>query len=177
MATFAFTVIALPTACATISAVYLAQYRTARKSLIPVLVTAHFVAVVMIIASYAWLCLVHVRSSLLLYPGWVVFALGSGLFWYAVRCHPACLVPDDQCGVVRVGPYQLIRHPIYAGGLLAALGLAGVAPSWQVLAAWAELAVCLAALVWVEERELCGRIGEAYHAYRSRTKLLVPRVL
>lgn len=168
---------AVPVGVAVIAAVYLIQYRTKRKYLISPLIAAHFLAVTAIIASYGWLILRQFRGGWWQYPGWAAFVIGSVLFWYAVRSHPACLVPDQQRGLVRVGPYKLVRHPIYAGGLLGALGLIGVAPSWHVLVVWLELAVCLTGLTWIEERELCKRVGAAYRAYRRDTRLLVPGVL
>lgn len=175
MAVFLIVLGVLPASTAVIATVYLAQYRP--KARLSIAVVAHFLAVTLIICGYAVLCLWYYRPTPLQYPGWAVFALGSALFWYSVRCHPTCLVPDDQVGVVRAGPYHRIRHPIYAGGLVGAFGLIGVAPSWPVLVVWLELAACLMLLIRVEERELAGRLGSAYREYSRQTRLLVPGVL
>lgn len=173
---FVVGVLAMPISVGAIATVYLVQYRMASKVPVPVLVGTHFVAVSVIIVAYGLLCWAFFRPGWWQYPGWSVFAVGSGVFWYAVRCHPTCLVPDDQRGLVRAGPYSRIRHPIYAGGLLGALGLVGVAPAWQMAVVWLDLAICLGLLGWIEERELCERIA-SYRVYRAQTRLLVPGVL
>ncbi|MGC7102108.1 methyltransferase family protein [Amycolatopsis lurida] len=176
MVPFVVALAVMPGATAVIAAVYLVQYRAPRESRWP-LVAAHFLAVTAIIATYGLLCVWAFRPGWWQYPGWVVFAAGAFVFWYAVRCHPTCLVPDDDRGVVKAGPYRYIRHPIYAGGLLGALGLVAVAPSWQVALVWLELTVCLAVLAKLEETELRGRLGVRYGEYQRGTRLLVPGVL
>jgi protein-S-isoprenylcysteine O-methyltransferase Ste14 len=100
---------------------------------------------------------------------WAVAALG-GAFRTTVEVDP------DQA-VVTTGPYQWIRHPSYAGLLLIVAGL-GLA-----LGNWLSVAACLLlpppALVWrihVEEAELSRVLGDAYGAYRARTKRLIPGI-
>jgi protein-S-isoprenylcysteine O-methyltransferase Ste14 len=73
------------------------------------------------------------------------------------------------------GPYVWVRHPIYLGMLVAAVGTA------LAFANWAALLVCLVwllpVLLWrasVEERLLAEVYGDPYHRYRQRTKLIVP---
>ncbi|HEX2085720.1 MAG TPA: isoprenylcysteine carboxylmethyltransferase family protein [Solirubrobacteraceae bacterium] len=175
-AAFAATVVTLPLATAAIAAVYLRQYRVgprARRAAVGV----HFLSVTAIIGTYSLLCLTEYRTTAWMVVGWAVFAAGSVVFWYAVRSHPTCLVPDDQQGVVSAGPYSRIRHPIYSGGLLGALGLLGVAPSWRVAVAWLVLAACMGVLLAIEERELLARFGARYAQYRRDTDLLIPGVL
>lgn len=84
---------------------------------------------------------------------------------------------DEGQQVVSSGPYKTIRHPSYAGLLLASagFGLAGYS--------WAGLAVCvllpLSAMlqrIRVEERVLVDVIGDPYRAYRKQTKRLVPGI-
>jgi protein-S-isoprenylcysteine O-methyltransferase Ste14 len=162
-------------ATAVIGCAYWVQYRMGpgwRR----VAVAVHFAAVVAIIGSYGALCWRHFYPTPWAYLGWPLFGAGSALFWLAAFWHPACLIPRDQVGVVATGPYRYVRHPMYAGGLLAALGLIGVAPSVEVATAWMALAASLWMLVAFEERELSARLGEAYGPYRHRTKRLVPGV-
>jgi protein-S-isoprenylcysteine O-methyltransferase Ste14 len=75
------------------------------------------------------------------------------------------------------GPYRLVRHPIYAGGLLAMLGTALV---YGELGCF--LAVVLAFLGWwfkarMEEEFMTRHFGEDYSRYRRRVKQLIPFVL
>lgn len=176
MTAFALGLAAMPLATAAIGAVYLLQYRLARTPRW-VAVGVHFVSVSTIICTYAVLCYEYYRDSPWQYAGWAVFGAGSVLFWYAVRCHPTCLVPDERVGVVHAGPYRYIRHPIYSGGLLGALGLIGVAPAWQLAGVWLSLAVSLLVLACLEERELAARFGSPYREYARATRLLIPGVL
>jgi protein-S-isoprenylcysteine O-methyltransferase Ste14 len=176
MTAFVVAVLAIPLSTAAIVGVYFTQYRMPPRWR-PVAVAVHFTAVTTIICTYAVLCLVEYRSSVWAIGGWIVFAAGSVVFWYAVRCHPTCLVPDEDRGVVSAGPYGRIRHPIYAGGLLGALGLIAVAPDWKTAVAWAVLAASMGVLLALEERELLSRFGRPYAEYRQQTHLLIPRVL
>ena len=100
---------------------------------------------------------------------WSIVTLGR---WFTVRVH----VSGDQ-PVVEAGPYRLLRHPSYAGALLAALGIGlslrhGLAP---LLTVGPQL-LALAIRMRVEERALVEAIGEPYRAYMARTKRIVPFV-
>jgi protein-S-isoprenylcysteine O-methyltransferase Ste14 len=83
--------------------------------------------------------------------------------------------PRDGAVLVETGVYGFVRHPIYSGVLLAALGGAIFQASLVALG----LAVCLAAVLWlksiVEERWLATRYP-GYAAYRGRTGRFIPRV-
>ena len=176
MISFVTTLLTIPLASAAIAVVYLLQYRTARRWRTP-LVAIHFLAVSGIITTYAYLCFTHYNGGVSQIAGWIAFALGSAFFWYSAFIHKASLVPRDGYGVMASGPYGYIRHPIYAGGLLAALGLLAVSPSRELAVAWVVLAVSLWALTEIEERELRERLGSDYESYCRRTKRLVPGLI
>lgn len=76
----------------------------------------------------------------------------------------------------RGGPYAIVRHPIYTGITLAALGTA-----FGIGAVRAFVAVALLILGWriktnVEERFMTERFGEQYSRYRREVKWLIPFV-
>jgi protein-S-isoprenylcysteine O-methyltransferase Ste14 len=85
---------------------------------------------------------------------------------------------DPGTGLVTTGPYRLVRHPIYLGMALLALG--------QALAFGSGLA-CVIVLVGIvptfawrarEEEELLDRtFGDRYALYRRRTRLMIPYLL
>ena len=78
--------------------------------------------------------------------------------------------------LVTTGPYAWLRHPIYAGMLLAVLGSA-IAQSalWLLpLMAYGPALICSARR---EERRLSERFPERYPAYMKRTGMLLPFVL
>lgn len=94
-------------------------------------------------------------------------ALGSGLTPFPKPAHAGKLVED--------GPFAVVRHPVYSGGILFATGIS------LALSPWALVATAVLTLVWalkarVEERLLLARYP-AYADYRARTRYrLIPYV-
>ena len=90
------------------------------------------------------------------------------------------LVPaaDQSVGIVTTGPYRLVRHPIYLGLTLLALGQALAFGSWLAVAI--VLSGIVPTFAWraiAEEKLLRRTFGEHYAVYRQRTKLLIPYLL
>ena len=77
--------------------------------------------------------------------------------------------------LVQSGPFAFVRHPLYLGNILLALGLGAAAPlaGWIFIAAATVLFV--AALIRYEEAILKQRHGSAYDAYRRSVPSLLPR--
>jgi protein-S-isoprenylcysteine O-methyltransferase Ste14 len=100
---------------------------------------------------------------------WSFRSLGR-YFTFSVKVSP------DQ-PVVSSGPYRVLRHPGYAGGLLALLGIGLLYGNW---AGWAAIAVLWTPLiVWrirVEERALLTTLDASYRSYAGQHKRLVPLV-
>ena len=82
----------------------------------------------------------------------------------------------DDPELVTSGPYRLVRHPIYAGILLAGVGTA-VALTWLWLVPVVLAAIYFVYSAVVEERFMTERFPDAYPAYVRSTKMLVPFVL
>jgi protein-S-isoprenylcysteine O-methyltransferase Ste14 len=79
--------------------------------------------------------------------------------------------------LAQTGPYRLVRHPIYAGFLMAMLGSAIGCGELGAL-----LGVVLGFAGWLakarlEESFLLTQFPEAYGAYRRRVRTLIPFVL
>jgi protein-S-isoprenylcysteine O-methyltransferase Ste14 len=79
--------------------------------------------------------------------------------------------------LVRGGPYAVVRHPIYAGLLLAVLGTALALGEVRGLAALALAFVGWFTKARTEERFLAEEFGDAYARYRREVKRLIPFVL
>jgi protein-S-isoprenylcysteine O-methyltransferase Ste14 len=109
--------------------------------------------------------------------GLVLFGLGLALaIWARVqigRNWGSPMSQKDEPELVTAGPYHLIRHPIYAGILLAGIGTA-IALSWIWLIAMGLIGVYFAYSATVEERYLTDQFPDAYPAYMRSTKMLVP---
>lgn len=82
---------------------------------------------------------------------------------------------ENATGVVTRGIYERVRHPRYAGMMLAWLGAVLLSGATRLLVLVAVF-IGLALLVTeIEERELLKRLGEDYADYRRRVPRLIPR--
>jgi protein-S-isoprenylcysteine O-methyltransferase Ste14 len=111
----------------------------------------------------------------------VLFVAGLILRWWAIiilgRFFTVDVTIEKDHELVERGPFRIVRHPSYAGVLLAFVGLA------LSLRNWAALVVILvpisAAFIHrmnVEENALSRALGPRYAEYMKRTKRLVPFV-
>jgi len=83
---------------------------------------------------------------------------------------------DDQT-VVSTGPYRVIRHPGYAGILLAVVGIGFVMDNWiSLVVLTAGVACGLVYRIRVEEGALSRDLGGRYQDYARNRKRLVPFV-
>ena len=78
--------------------------------------------------------------------------------------------------LVTSGPYNLIRHPIYSGMLLAMLGTSLVVGIPGLLV-FIPFAIIAAYRIGIEERLLTQIFADEYQHYRERTKTLIPFVI
>ena len=165
-----------------------ADHRTARKapgrriaSRLP------FVANVGAWSLFAGLLIVRsgeteaVTALLLAATGTVVAVGGSAvILWSRANLGEAwSFIPTaaEQSGLVSTGPYRLVRHPIYLGLSMVAVGQAiafSSGPAFVVV-----LVAMIPSLVWrarVEEDLLTTVFGDRYRHYKRRTSMIVPYV-
>jgi protein-S-isoprenylcysteine O-methyltransferase Ste14 len=83
---------------------------------------------------------------------------------------------DQGMVLVTTGPYRIVRHPIYLGLSMLALGEA------LAFSSWPAAAVVPSAIVptflwraWAEERLLADALGERYALYRRQTGMIIPK--
>ncbi len=103
----------------------------------------------------------------LLVIGWGSVALGSFLTPFPR--------PTERHELITGGPFRWVRHPIYSGVLLTALGACLISGSWLALAFWLALCVLFDLKSRREELWLAQR-HPAYLEYRNRTRKFVPLV-
>jgi protein-S-isoprenylcysteine O-methyltransferase Ste14 len=122
-----------------------------------------------------------VASPTAAYTGLALTIVGAGFaIWARMTLGgnwSATITEKENHALIDRGPYQIVRHPIYAGGLVAMLGTALVYGE-----AGCFLAVLVALLAWwfkarVEEEFMTRRFGDQYRRYQREVKRLIPFVL
>jgi protein-S-isoprenylcysteine O-methyltransferase Ste14 len=85
---------------------------------------------------------------------------------------------DRGTGLVTTGPYRLVRHPIYLGLALLAMGQAIAFGSWPAfLIVLSGIVPTFAWRARAEETLLGRTFGERYALYRKQTKMIIPYLL
>lgn len=138
-------------------------------------------AVVMMLASY-WPLPQAMLWRLPDEIDWAMFGLvllGLGFTW-AARLHLGPLwsstsAPTEGHYIVDTGPYGVVRHPVYAGLLLAAAATAVARGRLEAVAGVLVLITAISLRAKLEERFLRADLGDAaYGAYRRRVPMLIP---
>jgi protein-S-isoprenylcysteine O-methyltransferase Ste14 len=78
--------------------------------------------------------------------------------------------------LIRSGPYARLRHPIYTGLDLAAIGTALVIDRWRCVAGVCVIVIGFVIKAKREEALLAGQFGEAFQEHRRHTGFLLPRL-
>ena len=151
--------------------------------------TKHIVVGSLVIAIAAgWTVAKHVPSLEIPGNGWawvlvgvVTIWLGIGLRIWAIailgRFFRRDVLVQEGHEVVQAGPYRVVRHPAYAGNLLAAVGL-GIALGNSLALAILVVVPLLGHIprICVEEAELTRSLGEPYRGYAETTSRIIPGV-
>jgi protein-S-isoprenylcysteine O-methyltransferase len=100
---------------------------------------------------------------------WAVLTLGRH-FRTAVR------ILDDH-KLITHGPYRVLRHPSYSGGLMTVAGIGLMLGNWLALAAaFAGMVIGYTVRIAVEEAALAAHFGEAFAAHKKRTWAVLPPI-
>jgi len=120
-------------------------------------------------------------------PGWLqcvgaaILAASFFLVYLTYRensyAAPVVKIQRDRGHIaVTTGPYEYVRHPIYASGLLSYLGTPLLLGSWYGLAIVPVMSALLAVRAVMEERMLKAEL-DGYREYAARVRYrLLPRV-
>ncbi len=113
--------------------------------------------------------------------GMVLLVAGAALrwasFWALGQYFTFTVDVSSDQQVVQTGPYRVLRHPGYAGGLLAMIGIAVIYANWVGLAGF--VIPCLIIIIWrirIEETALLHTAGDPYRAYAAHHKRLLPLI-
>jgi protein-S-isoprenylcysteine O-methyltransferase Ste14 len=100
---------------------------------------------------------------------WARYSLGQ--YWSA----RVTLKEDHR--LIRSGPYRSVRHPIYTGMLLGAVGRAFTIGEWRGVVAVVLILVAHSLKAKREESLLAREFGEEYAFYCRETGFLFPRLV
>ncbi len=122
-----------------------------------------------------WLLDVVEVAGLVLYFG------GCGVMAWALLTLRASyqlggMTPRATDALVTVGPYALVRHPMYLAAVAMALGLALAVQSSLCLAVFGIYVAFLSALLPLEEMALRTAYGDAWDTYARRVPRLIPNL-
>jgi protein-S-isoprenylcysteine O-methyltransferase Ste14 len=84
--------------------------------------------------------------------------------------------PDGAADLIEHGPYRVVRHPLYLGLVLLAVGTIAAHPSLPTIVGGLGLLVGLAAKIPQEERALASTFGARWDAYSRDVPRVVPRL-
>ena len=119
-------------------------------------------------SPFTWL--VSIGGGILLAAGVLllavaIFRLGTNL--------TAVLYPKEQGTLIETGPYRLVRHPMYCGGILISLGWAFLVHGWLTLG----YAIMILVFFYVKSRreeEWLKAKFPGYREYQKRVRKLIP---
>jgi protein-S-isoprenylcysteine O-methyltransferase len=113
--------------------------------------------------------------------GFFLFLGGLILRWYSIGYLGRYFTVDVSISIehklIDSGPYRYIRHPTYAGALLAFVSLGFCFGNWLTI--FFLTVPIIGAVLWrirIEESALTEALGEDYRGYVARTKRLIPWV-
>lgn len=120
--------------------------------------------------------------ALLFISGLILIVLGSVIRRWCFRALGEYFTGDIQARagqpVIRTGPYDLVRHPSYTGGMLMYAGIGLALSNWLSLLVLVVTGVATYAhRVRVEERLLLDALGEPYRTYMRERKRFIPYVI
>lgn len=97
-----------------------------------------------------------------------------GRMWGISTSRKVKLLPDHH--LVKVGPYRVVRHPMYSGWWVALLGAILVYRTWILIVLLVFSIIAFARRARLEERVLAERFGQEWEAYARTTKSLIPLI-
>ena len=114
------------------------------------------------------------------WTGVAITAIGFGMTYWARailgRNWSAAVTIKEDHELIRSGPYQFVRHPIYTGLLIAAVGTALALNQYRGLLAVFVLWLSFTLKRLKEERFMRQQFGAQYLDYARTTGAILPRI-
>jgi protein-S-isoprenylcysteine O-methyltransferase Ste14 len=129
-------------------------------------------ALILIPSSQGTITSTYVGGVLFIAPGLILLYVSVKNLGRSLTTNP---VPKDDAQLVETGVYKFVRHPIYSGLLLAALGTVVQSMDISKAVIWAALFIVLNFKATWEEKLLVKKYS-TYTDYMKRTGRFVPRL-
>lgn len=152
-----------------------------KSSLQLVMAATFFAAFASIFIGYTGLGRIETGSELIRLLGIILLLVGIGIRWTSIftlnRYFTVNVAILEGHKLIRTGLYKYVRHPAYAGALLAFLGLGLAFSNW--LSIIAGVVPSMAAILYrirIEEEALKEILGSEYLEYARDTKRFIPGI-
>lgn len=150
------------------------------------LITVGVIALAFVLMFYRWppIAAFDLRfvpaEPLIAYGGVLLASLGAAVAIWARYClgqnWSARVTLKEGHRLIRSGPYRWVRHPIYTGMLLGAVGRAFTVGELRAVVGVLLILAAHSRKAAREEGMLTREFGEEYTAYRHSTGFLFPRL-
>jgi protein-S-isoprenylcysteine O-methyltransferase Ste14 len=108
---------------------------------------------------------------------WAGIALAIWARWHLGKYWSGRITIKEDHKLIRTGPYSRLRHPIYSGLDLAAIGSALLIDRWRCVAGVCVIILGFALKAKREESMLTAQFGAAFEEHRRHTGFLFPRLI
>ncbi len=139
------------------------------------LVSLHLFIVISNIFLYIWEVSLDFNplNAFFMASGILIFVAGLFMIIWGIHAlRKTVFVPGNR--LIVAGPFTIVRHPMYLGGIIGAIGLALFAGSLFGIIYSVILALVLSHIADVEEEDLQARFGNEYIVYKKRVPKLFP---
>ena len=106
---------------------------------------------------------------------WIGIAIALWARWHLGQFWSGRVTLREDHGLIRTGPYAHLRHPIYSGLDLAAVGGALAIDRWRCVVGVALIVLGFWVKARKEESLLAAQFGEAFQEHCRHTGFLIPK--
>ena len=106
---------------------------------------------------------------------WIGIALAIWARWHLGQYWSGRITLKQDHKLIRTGPYAHLRHPIYSGIILAAIGGTLTIDKWSCVAGVAAIGLAYLIKGKKEESVLAAQFGEEFEEHCRHTGFLIPK--
>jgi len=142
---------------------------------------AHLVGVIGVVVGFTAVGRVRRAQELIAISGIGFMVVGISIRWVAIltlgKYFTGKIRILEDHRLVRGGIYKYVRHPAYAGAILAYFGFGFAFSNWiSFLLIFLPILVAAMWRMRIEERALGEALGDEYLEYSATTKRLIPGI-